>query len=421
MDKSYKLKNKTNNPYFKYFSDHPISKWSFAESEASFNKYKLYPANDAKIKNTYLSIVDSVQSSSDVPDFARIKARRFSSSLKSPETETQNISYSITSFDSSVINPFNDLGTDTINVKEPQPTGTTIHQEEEEEEEEGKYGPTLNLIDPYDEESDEEDKIPSDLSLYHHPHRTYGLEWKLDSISVSDLHLDLKNTTLEIAKRTNPSQLSDIRLLILNDIYKIDRNFAFSVSKYFSSGIHTLLRQTSSFDAYLPTEELKCYSCQLLPKACASKDILDMHTAQVLTQILPVLINGPPDDSNEDSYVHYYLSPLLSSVFASDPLMKMKWANGQLFKNGNNEFKPDFLVYNLSGSIRFIILIVEFKPTEQNAYVESDLVKLAKQMKETLNNLVIKGVTNPKVCGIHCEGESVLTYVMDLPSPKYTG
>ncbi|KAI8077167.1 hypothetical protein BDF21DRAFT_385063 [Thamnidium elegans] len=99
----------------------------------------------------------------------------------------------------------------------------------------------------------------------------------------------------------------------------------------------------------------------------------------------------------------------------------MKWANGQLFKNGNNEFKPDFLVYNLSGSIRFIILIVEFKPTEQNAYVESDLVKLAKQMKETLNNLVIKGVTNPKVCGIHCEGESVLTYVMDLPSPKYTG
>ncbi|KAI8966941.1 hypothetical protein BDF20DRAFT_797804, partial [Mycotypha africana] len=48
---------------------------------------------------------------------------------------------------------------------------------------------------------------------------------------------------------------------------------------------------------------------QLLQKASESKNLVDLHTAQILTQILPVLINGPPDDSNEDSYVHYYLSP----------------------------------------------------------------------------------------------------------------
>lgn len=143
-----------------------------------------------------------------------------------------------------------------------------------------------------------------------------------------------------------------------------------------------------------------------------------MHTAQVLTQILPVLINGPPDDLNEDSFVHYYLSSLLSSVFASDPLLKMKWANGQLIKNNNAAFKPDFLVYNISGSVKCVILIAEFKPIEQNSYVESDLVKLSKQMKDTLNKLVIKGVTKPRICGIHCEGENVHTYVMDLPSPK---
>lgn len=41
-------------------------------------------------------------------------------------------------------------------------------------------------------------------------------------------------------------------------------------------------------------------------------------------------------------------------------------------------FKPDFLVYNLSGSVRCVILIAEFKPTERNSYIESDFIKLAK-------------------------------------------
>lgn len=157
---------------------------------------------------------------------------------------------------------------------------------------------------------------------------------------------------------------------------------------------------------------------QLLSKACESKNFLDIHTAQVLTQILPVLINGPPDDSSEDSYVHYYLPPLLSSVFASDPLLKMKWANGQLLKNNNIAFKPNFTVYNLSGSVKCVILIAELKPTEQNSYVELDFIKLVKQMKETLNKLIINGVAKPKVCGVHCEGENVHINVMDLPSPK---
>ncbi|KAG0735791.1 hypothetical protein G6F16_012547 [Rhizopus arrhizus] len=96
----------------------------------------------------------------------------------------------------------------------------------------------------------------------------------------------------------------------------------------------------------------------------------------------------------------------------------MKWANGQVNNDNNNSFKPDFLVYNLSGSVKCIALIAEFKPTEQNSYVESDLVKLAKQMKAILNKLITSGVIKPKVCGIHCEGENVHTYVIALPSSK---
>ncbi|KAL0135940.1 hypothetical protein V8B55DRAFT_1551718 [Mucor lusitanicus] len=79
---------------------------------------------------------------------------------------------------------------------------------------------------------------------------------------------------------------------------------------------------------------------------------------------------------------------------------------------------PDFSVYNLSGSTKCVVLIAEFKHKEQNSYIESDLVKLAKQMKSTLNTLIINGVSQRKVCGIQCEGENVYAYTMDLPSPK---
>ncbi|KAG1411751.1 hypothetical protein G6F58_008395 [Rhizopus delemar] len=352
--------------------------------------------------------------------------------------------------DSSVINT---LGTGTfISDQQRQPTEVTLYQEED-------FKSIADSAHFYDEEDDEEDKIPSNLSIDHHPKRTCdniltftesdtdptdteaaadGSKWILNDTCISDLCFNLKNITVQLVKHVNTAQLSDIRLLALNDVYTFDRNFASSVSKYFSTKIHTTLKPTLSFDAYLPKRGLSCYdSCmsievsppvdwvfsltlcaELLTKACKSKNHLDIHTAQVLTQVLPVLINGPPNDSNEDSYVHYYLSPLLSSVFASDPLLKMKWANGQVNNNDNNSFKPDFLVYNLSESVKCVVLIVEFKLTEQNSYVESDLVKLAKQMKATLNKLITSGVTMSKVCGIHCEGENVHTYVIALPCSK---
>jgi hypothetical protein len=34
------------------------------------------------------------------------------------------------------------------------------------------------------------------------------------------------------------------------------------------------------------------------------------------------------------------------------------------------------------------------------------------------HKLVMKGAAKPRVCGIHCKGENVLNYIMDLPSPK---
>jgi hypothetical protein len=64
---------------------------------------------------------------------------------------------------------------------------------------------------------------------------------------------------------------------------------------------------------------------KMLSNACEASNLLDIHTSQVLTHVLPTFINGPPDNPIEDSYVHNYLSPLLTTVFGSDPLLNMKW------------------------------------------------------------------------------------------------
>ncbi|KAI8997159.1 hypothetical protein BDB01DRAFT_713722 [Pilobolus umbonatus] len=86
--------------------------------------------------------------------------------------------------------------------------------------------------------------------------------------------------------------------------------------------------------------------------------------------------------------------------------------------NNQNEYKPDFLVYNTSGYKKSVIIVAEFKPTEKNSYVESDLVKLAKQMKETLNEMIMNGVSKPEVCGVYSEGENVQQF--KTSSPKST-
>ncbi|KAI8983576.1 hypothetical protein BDB01DRAFT_698700, partial [Pilobolus umbonatus] len=260
----------------------------------------------------------------------------------------------------------------------------------------------------------------------------------VDNHCISDLCISIKNATTQMSNSVNPAQLSDMRLLALNDIYLFNKNYASSISKYFSLAVHNALKSSLLFKKYYSERGVQCYDwcmsieesspsdwissltlcAKMLGIASESQNVLDMHTAHVLTSVLPVFIHGPPDYSVEDSYVHNYLSPLLSSVFSSEPLLNMKWANGRLKNDNSKVYKPDFLVYNLSGNIKSVILIAEFKQFDQNSYVESDLIKLGKQMKFTLNKLVSNGVIQPKVCGIHCEGDTLFTYVMDLASPK---
>ncbi|KAG2200991.1 hypothetical protein INT47_006535, partial [Mucor saturninus] len=68
--------------------------------------------------------------------------------------------------------------------------------------------------------------------------------------------------------------------------------------------------------------------------------------------------------------------------------------------------------------IKCVLVIGEFKKSIHYSAIESDTIKLGKQMRLTYNELVINRVPNPAVCGILCQGIDLVNYVMDLRSPQ---
>lgn len=102
MDYSYRLKH--DNPSFKYFSDHPIIEWSFANFTRSFDDSKIKPTNFTKIKNTYISKMKDIQKLNDVPYFVKEEVRRLLSLIESLEEESSSFNVNITAHDSNIYN-----------------------------------------------------------------------------------------------------------------------------------------------------------------------------------------------------------------------------------------------------------------------------------------------------------------------------
>lgn len=79
-------------------------------------------------------------------------------------------------------------------------------------------------------------------------------------------------------------------------------------------------------------------------------------------------------------------------------------------------YKPDYAVLVNDLNNRYVVLAAEFKPPSGRQRLESDLVKLVKEMRVLLNRLVQLGVHEPVICGIWVGKGHISTYKMDLPS-----
>ncbi|KAL1934518.1 hypothetical protein VTP01DRAFT_6700 [Rhizomucor pusillus] len=99
-----------------------------------------------------------------------------------------------------------------------------------------------------------------------------------------------------------------------------------------------------------------------------------------------------------------------------EPSFRHLWANTSLQER--KEFKPDYALFVNGLSKRFVVLVAEFKHPESKQRMESDMVKIGKEMRAMLNRLVKLGIKDPIVCGVLVNKNYMSTYKMDLPSPR---
>ncbi|KAL9550209.1 hypothetical protein MBANPS3_004838 [Mucor bainieri] len=115
------------------------------------------------------------------------------------------------------------------------------------------------------------------------------------------------------------------------------------------------------------------------------------------------------------------LRDMLKAVFSTDSLFEHEWANGVVSPEGRL-YKPDFKVFGSFVNEKCVVVVSEFKPAKSHSQIESDRVKVDRQMRLTYNHLVLHGVPNPRVCGILCDGFMLSTLIMDLfgETPVFT-
>ncbi|KAF7725667.1 hypothetical protein EC973_009474 [Apophysomyces ossiformis] len=258
--------------------------------------------------------------------------------------------------------------------------------------------------------------------------------WMVMDVDVSNLCYRLKSSTIKMKHRA--PNFGDLRLLALNDIYLISKDSETSITKYFGQKLHDAVLASLDFDMYLPPPGAKspgwCFDiAQRQPTNwhaaisfahnCMSSVInegnqVDIHVAHALGQYLPLFYAQAPPKDIEDSYVHHYLAPILQSVFSSNGRFRIHWANTQM---KNDSLKPDFMVTSTCVSFPLAIVVGEFKPPQFNSNQnESDIVKIGKEMRGMLNDLVKKNTPNPVVCGVLVQGFAISTFVLDLPASK---
>ncbi|ORX55764.1 hypothetical protein DM01DRAFT_1335152 [Hesseltinella vesiculosa] len=317
-------------------------------------------------------------------------------------------------------------------------------------------------------DEDEDSRIPSDLTNDYHPGRgdDYCLyqedEGTADQHQTSsdgaglwvaadgtDLASHCQVFKINTAQLRNPvEQLSDLRHLALHDIYYFDPSDQnVSTSKDWPTDLHDQAVATFkispppkaagspawcleiSLSDYKHWTESVAYAASHLIKAIESGNMVDVYSMQAIVALLPTFVGSLPDDSLEDSYVHNFIAPVFKPIFASEPSLRVEWANGHLQKktvakrnqvSGRNhkDYKPDFTASAKATNSWISIVVGEFKKPGYSPTMESDFLKIGKQMRSMINDLVRQNVCGPVVCGILVQGRQIRTFKMDLVALK---
>ena len=181
-----------------------------------------------------------------------------------------------------------------------------------------------------------------------------------------------------------PQSLSDLRLLCLNDIYLSQQELDQSTSRFFGASAHRKIMASFDYQQYCaksaenawkwcgqvisqpPADYIASLSCcaRFVIGATASGNLVDIHTAQVLNDLLPSFLARPSNSDVEDTFVQSYLSPALRAVFHTDEHLQIEWANAAL-SDEVVKYKPDFKVSTQVLNKKLTLVVTEIKPLLQ--------------------------------------------------------
>lgn len=146
---SFKSKYNWNDFALRYFSEHPVSKWSYLEFKATMNKNKSAKPDSNETKSAYMNMLKILKNTNDTPEDLKKEIDRL---MVTAEEISSSIASNISARDSSTINAIRTgmlIPTQTQHFQQPQ-------QVENKEYESGE----------------DKTRFPSDLSIDHHPIRT---------------------------------------------------------------------------------------------------------------------------------------------------------------------------------------------------------------------------------------------------------
>jgi hypothetical protein len=117
----------------------------------------------------------------------------------------------------------------------------------------------------------------------------------------------------------------------------------------------------------------------------------------------------------ENAFTDQHLSPFIKEIFSFENIT-MRLGETHICNNHLLHLSDYVGSYQAPTGQTYDVLTVEIKPPKKSSesQLESDLVKVGKEMKDMIDVLVDLGVETPTVAGALLEGFSMTTYTMQL-------
>ncbi|KAI9274527.1 hypothetical protein BDA99DRAFT_533160 [Phascolomyces articulosus] len=144
-------------------------------------------------------------------------------------------------------------------------------------------------------------------------------------------------------------------------------------------------------------------------------DLLSM-SASLLTNVVEKFKDWCHDYRSENSFGHQTIFPFLDPIFTRHNLATRLCESH--VTNRQNSLIADYIIsHKTSMGTSHDIIRVEIKPphtSSSSSQNQSDFVKIGKESKDMIDDLIVLGVEDLRVGGILIEGEDVSTYTMQL-------